>query len=99
MVEQDYIEIANHISNTVYRDNISAAKELVNLFNNILRVKPDSWESVVKVYDDTFYTYQTWAELILSENEQSDGLSEEQCKSELGSSIWQLPCGWYVQAV
>lgn len=55
------------------------------------------------MYDDCFYTYQTWEELVESENDQSDGLSEEELKKELEDdehdSVWQLPCGWYVQYV
>lgn len=59
----------------------------------------NSAEDYVKMYDDNFYTYQTWEDLIESEKDQSDGLTEDECKEQIGKTIWQLPCGWYVQYV
>ena len=51
------------------------------------------------MYDDNFYTYPTWKELLDSEKDSTDGLTEEECKEQLNETIWQLPCGWYVQYV
>ena len=51
------------------------------------------------MYDDNFFTFATWEELLKSEEECADGLMELECKEQIGKSIWRLPCGWYVQYV
>lgn len=99
MKDMDYENISQKISNITYRTNIKAVEELVELFNNILKVKPETWEDIVRIYDDSFYTYKTFEELVQSEIEQSNGFTLEECKEQIGKSIWQLPCGWYVQAI
>ena len=50
------------------------------------------------MYDENFYTYATWDALVYSETD-IGGLTEEECKEQLNETIWQLPCGWYVQYV
>ena len=93
--------VAKNISNCMYNDNLLATKELMELFNNITIIKRplNTWKDYVDVYDDCFYTYRTFEDLIESEKYQNDGLTEEECKAELNKSIWQLPCGWYIQYV
>ena len=75
MKDMDYENISQKISNFTYRTNIKAVQELVELFNNILKVKPETWEDIVRIYDDSFYTYKTFEELVQSETEQSDGFT------------------------
>lgn len=95
----DIQNISNNISNCIYRGNIVATEQLVELFDRIARNPLLSWKDYVKMYDDNFYTYRTWKELVESELEQSDGLTEEECVEQINQTIWHLPCGWYVQYV
>lgn len=92
-------EVSSGLSNFTYHGNFQATEELINLFDRILKHKPQTAAEYIKAYDDNFYTYHTWKELIDSEKEQSDGLTEDECRSEIGKTIWQLPCGWFVQYV
>ena len=104
MLDVEYI--AWSLSNPSYADNLQATKELIELFDSI-KDRPFIYKSYtletekdyVKMYDDCFYTYETWEGLVESELHQSEGLTEEECKDEIGRTIWQLPCGWYVQYV
>jgi hypothetical protein len=93
-------KVAHDISNFFYRDNLQAVKELIELFDRLPFVRElKNAEEYVEVYDNNFYTYKTWEDLVKSEEEQTDGLTEKECQEELGKTIWQLPCGWYVQYV
>lgn len=102
-------EVAVGLSNFTYADNLKATKELMELFDYIKETKPlGEWasrkplktaEDYIKMYDDNYYTYQTWDELVNSEEEQNDGLTEIECRMEINHSIFKLPCGWYVQYV
>jgi len=93
------LEVSKNISNCCYNNNLTATKELIELFDRISRKQLNTFDNYVKMYDDNFYTYQTFDELVKSEEEQSDGLTREECVEQLNKSIWQLPCGWYVQYV
>ena len=99
MNEIDIKNVAWNISNYLYEDNLEATRQLMELFDKITRKPLSTWKDYVRMYDDSFYTYRTWEELVRSEAEQNDGLTEEECKEQLGETIWQLPCGWYVQYV
>lgn len=94
-------KVSENISNCMYDGNIQATKELIELFDTIVRKPLHTADDYVQMYDNNFYTYSTWDELVASEQEQNDGLTEEELKIELEShrSVWQLPCGWYVQYV
>lgn len=92
-------KVANNISNPFYGRNLQATKELMELFDYISRKALTTWKDYVKMYDDNFYTYQTWDELVKSEEEQNDGLTEIECRMEINNTIFRLPCGWYVQYV
>lgn len=95
--------VAKGISNFTYHNNLEAVKELMELFNKIAWKELKTADDYIKMYDDNFYTYQTWEDLLESEKDQSDGLTEDELKRELEDkehgSVWQLPCGWYVQYV
>lgn len=97
--ELEVENISKNISNVKYNNNLTATKELMNLFDKISKTPLNAWKDYVKMYDDCFYTYETFEDLVESEKDQSDGLTEEECKEEINQSIWQLPCGWYVQYV
>lgn len=99
LTETEVQKISNSLSNSCYHWNVKVTKELIELFNEISRTPLESWKDYVKMYDNSFYTYKTFEELVKSEEEQSDGLTLEECKEQINKSIWQLPCGWYVQYV
>ena len=88
-----------NISNYMYEENVKAAIELIELLDRLAKKPLETPMDYVEMYDNNFYTYMSWKELVDSETVIADGLSEEQCKEELNKSIWQLPCGWYVQYV
>lgn len=103
-------EVARGISNPTYSSDLQATKELMELFDYIKETKPlgewasrkplETAEDYIQMYDDNYYTYQTWDELIKSEEEQgASGLTEIECRMEINHSIFKLPCGWYVQYV
>ena len=99
MTKTDIEIISWGISNPSYHGNLIATEQLINLFNSISKRPLNSLEDYINMYDDSFYTYWTWEELVRSEEEQSNGMTEEECKLYMGTTIWQLPCGWYVQYV
>ncbi len=94
------IDVAMNISNFMYADNLQATKELMELFDSLtdlLKTKPSTYEEYVNIYDDHFCTFTDWNSLVESESYCDDGLTEEECKDQLNKTIFQLPCGWYVQ--
>ena len=94
------VEIISYgISNPTYNGNLEATRQLVELFDRITTSPLKTPEDYIRMYDDSFYTYHTWEALVKSEAEQSEGMTEEECKEYLNATIWQLPCGWYVQYV
>ncbi|MEG2603131.1 MAG: hypothetical protein RSA23_09655 [Carnobacterium sp.] len=100
MLSQDEIlKISKHIPNGNYNNNMEATEQLITLLDSVLSRTCKTWKEYVKVYDDSFYTYETFEALVHSEEEQSDGLTIDECVEELNQRIWKLPCGWYVQCV
>ena len=104
----DIVDFAFGISNFMYKDNLEAAKQLMELFNdiaskpwlNIIKKPLNVVEDYIDIYDDNFYTYKSWQELVESQEEQGVyGYTEEQLERLLNRAIWQLPCGWYVQYI
>lgn len=91
--------ISYNLSNYTYHGNLEATGQLISLFNRISKKPLRTPEDYINMYDWNFYTYHTWEALVKSEEEQNNGLTEEECKEELNKTIWQLPCGWYVQYV
>jgi hypothetical protein len=97
------IEIVSYgLSNWTYNSNLEATRQLMELFDIIdvpRRYRLNTPEDYIRMYDDNFYTYHTWEALVKSEEEQNEGMTEEECREQLNKTIWQLPCGWYVQYV
>lgn len=90
------------LSNWTYHGNLEATEQLMELFDTIdipRRYRLNTPEDYIRMYDDNFYIYHTWEALVKSEEEQNEGMTEEECKEQLNKTIWQLPCGWYVQYV
>lgn len=92
-------EVAGGLSNPMYLCNLQAAKELMELFDKISRKPLVTADDYIKFYDDSFYTFQTWKDLVEDEARQVEGLNEFELKEQIGNTIWKLPCGWYVQYV
>jgi hypothetical protein len=107
MTAKDIEIVSWNLSNFTYHGNLKATEQLMELFDNIVdrfnnkvaHRTLNTPEDYIRMYDDNFYTYQTWEALVESEAEQNNGLTEEECKEELNHTIFQLPCGWYVQYV
>lgn len=92
-------KVAANISNKIYASNLQATKELMQLLDQIMKDDiPRTAENYIRAYENNFFTFKTFRELINDEKE-SDGLTERECKDQLGKTIWQLPCGWFVQYV
>jgi hypothetical protein len=102
-------DVAVGLSNFTYANNLQATKELMELFDYLKESKIlgayesskplENIKDYIKMYDENFYTYQTWEALVKSEEEQSDGWTEDECRAEINQTIFKLPCGWYVQYV
>lgn len=95
MVEQ----VMFGVTHGLYWGNEDTTQQLMELFDKISRVELKTADDYIKMYYENFYTYATWDELVKSEKDNTDGLTEEECKEQLNETIWQLPCGWYVQYV
>lgn len=60
----------------------------------------DSVEDYIREYDNNWFRYSNWQQLIESEIEQgSDGLDEDECRKLIGEAIFQLSSGMYIQTV
>lgn len=98
--DEQVLNLSNKLSNTLYHNNVEATRQLIILFNKIVRntllVTIDDYADV---YDAEFFTFQTWDDLLKSETEMSDGWDGAECQAQMNTSIWMLPCGWYVQRV
>lgn len=92
-------EVAQGLSNYIYANNLQATKELMELLDKISKKPLLTANDYIKIYDDNYYTFQTWKELVEDEARQNEGLTEEELKAQIGNSVWQLPYGWYVQYV
>lgn len=100
--DTDVAKIAAGLANSLYRTNLQATRELINLFDKLSGKPLNAAEDYIEMYEDNFFTYPTWDALVESEKEQTDGLTEEELRAEFEKepgSIWRLPCGWYVQYV
>lgn len=103
------IEIVSwNLSNFLYHGNLEATEQLMELldkivdkFNNkVVHRTLRTPQDYIDMYDDNFYTYWTWEDLVESELEQAPyGMTREECEKQLNKTIWKLPCGWYVQYV
>lgn len=101
MTDNDIRYISCGLSNTLYHENIQATRELIELLERVCKNSAlTSPADYIKAYDDLCFTYKTFDALLESENEQGEyGFSPEECRAEIGKSIFQLPCGWWVQFV
>lgn len=99
MTKADIEFISYSLSNPLYHGNLTATEQLIFLFNRLSKHPLKTHEDYINMYDDNFYTYRTWEELVKSEADQSNGFTKEECIEQLNKTIWKLPCGWYVQYV
>lgn len=61
----------------------------------------DTVADYVEEYCNSWYRYDSFEKLLESEKEQGEayGLTEEECKEEVGKSIFELKSGWFIQCV
>lgn len=86
--EQDAAEIVEIFYNERAKGNYRMRYSLLESLDDYV----DLWES-------DWYRYSTWEELVESENEQNEGLTEEECISLIGYAIFKLSSGMYIQSV
>lgn len=91
-------QVMSGLSNFLYWYNEDATQQLMELLDKISRIELKTANDYIKMYDENFYTYATWDALVYSETD-IGGMTEAECKEQLNETIWQLPCGWYVQYV
>lgn len=96
----DIKQVSQNVPESVYGDNLQATRELMDLLDDISDKPMLTWEDYVSMYENSFFTYKTWDELVCSEEEmEGEGMTEEECRAAIGKTIWRLPCGWFVQKV
>ena len=60
----------------------------------------DSVEDYIKEYENNWFRYSNWQQLIESEIEQGAcGWDEDECRELIGQAIFQLSSGMYIQTV
>lgn len=93
-------EVSMLVSNHIYRDDLQATDQLMSVIDKNCKPVPTEVSDYCDFYDTYCYTYRTFEELVKSEKEQGNyGLTEAECKEQIGKTIFQLSCGWYVQIV
>lgn len=63
------------------------------------RTKLNTVKDYIYEWECNWYSYSTWEQLLESEAEQNEGYTEEQCEELLGSAIFRLATGMYIQTV
>jgi hypothetical protein len=100
LISNDFVKnVSMSISNSSYRGKIEETMQLMDAIEKYNGRALTHWEQYVNIYDWSGFTFKTWEELLQSELEQSEPMSEEECLAELNHTIFKLPCGWYVQFV
>ena len=61
--------------------------------------KLDNFNDYIIEWENHWYRYNTWKELLQSEDEQADGLTASECEELQGSAIFRLTTGMYIQTV
>lgn len=101
LTSTDIAFIAQHICCPYYKGDFEATRTMVEVIS--AKAKPgvlNTPADYVKFYDDNIFTFKSWAELVESEKEEGElALTEEQLKTELGRTIFQLPNGWFLERV
>ena len=97
-------EVAKRIDNPMYNNNLTLTKQLIELFDRISMKYNRNLKTAndyADFYNHSFYSYKNFNDLVISEKEQNNGMTEtEICKClENYIIIYQLPCGMYVQYV
>ena len=97
-------EVSERIDNPMYNQNIILTKQLIELFDRIsMKYKQDlrTANDYADFYNNSFYSYKNFKDLVTSEKEQNDGLTENEIRKCLENQIiiYRLPCGIYVQYV
>lgn len=83
------------------------AREIADIFYNekekgnprLLLAELNTLKDYIHEYECSWYRYSSWEELLESEEDQDNGLSEEECEKERNMSIFRLSSGKYIQTV
>lgn len=97
----DIAYIAQGVCCPYYKEDFEATRAMAKAI--AAQAKPgvlDTPADYVKFYDDNFFTFKSWAELVASEKEEGEfALTEDQLKQEVGRTIFQLDNGWFLERV
>ena len=66
------VQVSQGVTNFLYRNNLQATEELMRLLDSLSECSLIKAEDYIKVYDDNFFTFVTWEELLKSEEECAD---------------------------
>mgnify|MGYP004629265519 CR=1 FL=1 len=97
----DIAYIAQSVCCPYYKEDFEATRAMAEAI--AAQAKPGVLSTpadYVKLYDDNFFTFKSWAELVASEKEEGElALTEDQLKQEVGRTIFQLDNGWFLERV
>lgn len=101
LTTDNILSISKGVCCPYYCNDIKATHMMVSVIADVVRPEVlNNADDYVRAYDDNFFTYKTWRDLVESEKEQGTyGLTENELKAMLGSIIHQLENGWYMQQI
>lgn len=101
LTSTDIAYIAQGVCCPYYKEDFEATRAMAEAI--AAQAKPGVLSTpadYVKLYDDNFFTFKSWAELVASEKEEGElALTEDQLKQEVGRTIFQLDNGWFLERV
>ena len=101
LTSTDIAYIAQGVCCPYYKEDFEATRAMTEAI--AAQAKPGVLSTpadYVKLYDDNFFTFKSWAELVASEKEEGElALTEDQLKQEVGRTIFQLDNGWFLERV
>lgn len=101
LTSTDIAYIAQGVCCPYYKEDFEATRAMAEAI--AAQAKPGVLSTpadYVKLYDDNFFTFKSWAELVASEKEEGElALTEDQLKQEVGRTIFQLDNGWSLERV
>ena len=100
--EEEIKEMSNALSFT-----IKETKEIAEIFYRekekgnfrLTLTNLDTVTDYINEYETSWYRYSNWEELLKSEEEQTEGLTAEECETLKNVSIFRLSSGKYIETV
>lgn len=84
------------LPNKAYRENLEATEQLMALLSEKSQKPLVTVDDYKQFYEDSCLTFTSWEELVESEEEETDKLSEEELRNLIDCIIYELPCGWFI---